>query len=173
MSFCKKGRIYLENGRSKTQKDFPATFSTRDFANVKKGGFMAGKTDAAKSWSPYLGGGLTGLLMVLSVWLSGEYFGVSTTFVRTTGLVETLISPERLAKMEYFLKVAPKIDWQWMFVVGIFLGSLISALASGTFRWQSVPDTWEKRFGKTPVVRSMVAFAGGAIAMWGARLADG
>ena len=134
---------------------------------------MAGKSDGAKSWSPYLGGGLTGLLMVLSVWLAGEYFGASTTFVRTAGLVETLISPERLAKMEYFLKIAPKIDWQVLFMVGIFLGSLISALASGTFRWQSVPDSWEQRFGKTPVLRSIVAFAGGAIAMWGARLADG
>ena len=134
---------------------------------------MPGKTDETKSWSPYLGGALTGLLMVLSVWLAGEYFGASTTFVRTAGLVETLISPERLAKMEYFLKIAPKIDWQMLFMVGIFLGSLISALASGTFRWQSVPDAWEKRFGKTPVARSIVAFAGGAIAMWGARLADG
>ena len=157
----------------KTPKGFPGNFFGQGFGNLKNGGFMAGKSDGAKSWSPYLGGGLTGLLMVLSVWLAGEYFGASTTFVRTAGLVETLISPERLAKMEYFLKIAPKIDWQVLFMVGIFLGSLISALASRTFRWQSVPDSWEQRFGKTPVLRSIVAFGGGAIAMWGARLADG
>jgi len=125
-------------------------------------------------WSPYLAGALSGLVGVFSVWFAGQYFGASTSFVRTAGMIEELFGPERVAQMDYFIKVAPKIDWQWMFLVGIFLGAMIAALSSGSFRLQAVPDMWAARFGpaSTPK-RAVVAFVGGAVAMFGARLADG
>jgi uncharacterized membrane protein YedE/YeeE len=75
--------------------------------------------------------------------------------------------------MEYFIKETPKVEWQWMFVTGIFLGALISALLSGDFTLKAIPDTWEKRFGKGKIKRAIVAFIGGVIAIFGARLADG
>ena len=75
--------------------------------------------------------------------------------------------------MPYFVKDGPKLDWQGMFLVGIFAGALVSALASGTFRLQLVPDSWKERFGSGWAKRAAVAFVGGAIAMYGARLADG
>ena len=125
-------------------------------------------------WSPYLAGALSGLVSVLSVWIAGQYLGASTTFVRTAGLLEQLFAPDRVATMEYFIKTAPKIDWQWMFVVGIFLGALIAALTSKSFRWQGLPDMWQERFGpNSKGKRAVFAFAGGTIAMFGARLADG
>jgi len=126
-----------------------------------------------RSWSPYLAGALSGLVLVLSVWFAGKYFGASTTFVRSAGLIEKIFASERVAKMEYFIKQTPTIDWQWMFVVGIFIGALIAAVSSGTFRWKAVPDMWESRFGSGTALRAFVAFAGGLIAMFGARLADG
>jgi uncharacterized protein len=133
---------------------------------------MAGKHEG-KGWSPYVAGALTGLLMVCSIWVTGKYFGASTTFVRTAGLIEQVFSAERVKTMEYFIKEAPKIDWQWMFVVGIFFGSLIAATSSRTFRWQAVPPMWQARFGPGRGKRAVVAFVGGAVAMFGARLADG
>ncbi len=126
-----------------------------------------------KGWSPYLAGALSGVLSIMSVWIAGKYLGASTTFVRSIGMIEKIFAPERLSKMPYFLKEVPQIDWQWMFVVGIFLGSFISAITSGTFRWSGVPNMWEKRFGKSMLRRGTVAFWGGIIAMYGARLADG
>jgi uncharacterized protein len=126
-----------------------------------------------RSWSPYLAGALSGLVLVLSVWAAGKYFGASTTFVRSAGLIEKLFAAERVAKMEYFVKETPIIDWQWMFVVGIFIGSFIAAKSSGTFRWKAVPDMWESRFGSGTPLRAATAFVGGLIAMFGARLADG
>lgn len=125
------------------------------------------------AWSPYLAGGLSGLLIVLSVWGAGKYLGASTTFVRSAGMIEQLLDPERVAALAYFIKEKPIIDWQWMFVVGIFLGSLLSALTSGSFRWQAVPDSFAQRFGPSRGRRFAVAFAGGVVAMFGARLADG
>jgi hypothetical protein len=88
-------------------------------------------------------------------------------------MVESLVSPGRVATMPYFIKELNHIDWQWMFVMGIFLGSLLASKLFGDFRWQAVPLMWEKRFGPSRGKRGLVAFAGGAVAMFGARLADG
>ena len=52
----------------------------------------ARKDDA---WSPYLAGALSGVVLVLSVWIAGKFFGASTSFVRSAGLIEKLFSPER------------------------------------------------------------------------------
>ena len=131
------------------------------------------ETTEKKNWSPYLAGALSGVLSILSVWIAGKYLGASTTFVRSAGMIEKIIGPERIAKMPYFIKEVPEIDWQWMFVVGILIGSLIAAINSGTFRWKGVPDMWEKKFGPSKFKRCTVAFLGGVIAMFGARLADG
>lgn len=125
-------------------------------------------------WSPYLAGALSGLVAVLSVWITGKYFGASTSFVRTAGMLEKLFNPERVARMEYFIKETPEVEWQWMFVVGILLGALIAAVTSGSFRWQKLPDMWQERFGPASMLgRFLTAFIGGAVLMFGARLAGG
>jgi hypothetical protein len=126
-----------------------------------------------KGWSPYLAGALAGIVMILSVWIAGKYFGASTTFVRSAGMIEKIFSAERVEKMDYFIKEVPKIEWQWMFVFGIFMGSLISSTTSRSFKWKAVPDMWEDRFGPGKMKRAVVAFIGGMVAMFGARLADG
>lgn len=125
-------------------------------------------------WNPYLAGALSGLVSVLSVWLAGKFLGASTTFVRSIGMLEDLVAPGRVAQMEYFIKTTPKIDWQWMFVAGIFIGALIAAVTSKSFKWQALPDLWQQRFGTASTgKRAVFAFAGGAVAMYGARLAGG
>jgi len=134
---------------------------------------MTDKSSEPKGWNPYLAGALVGLLLVFSVWFTGKYIGASTTFVRAAGYVERAINPERVAALEYFKKEMPKIDWQFLFVIGIFFGSLIASTTSKSFRIQAVPTMWESRFGPSKTKRGIVAFVGGAIAMFGARLADG
>ncbi len=124
-------------------------------------------------WNPYIAGALTGLLLVFSVWFTGKYVGASTTFVRSAGFVEMLFNAERVAALEYFQKEIPKIDWQFLFVVGIFFGALIAATTADSFRLQAIPPMWDKRFGPSKAKRGLAAFFGGAIAMFGARLADG
>ena len=131
------------------------------------------KTMANKGWSPYVAGALTGVVMIFSVLVAGKYFGASTTFVRSAGMIEKIFNAERVSKIDYFVKEAPKIDWQWMFVVGILIGCLIASTTSKTFQWKAVPHIWEGRFGSSIGKRAVVAFLGGVIAMFGARLADG
>jgi len=125
-------------------------------------------------WSPYLAGALAGVVGILSVVIAGKYFGASTSFVVTAGMIEQIFGPERVAQMDYFIKVVPKIDWQWMFMIGIVLGAFISAVTSGSFKLQAVPDMWAERFGAASVgKRAVFAFFGGAVALFGARLAGG
>jgi len=126
-----------------------------------------------EEWSPYLAGALSGVVLILSVWIAGKFFGASTTFARSAGMIEKLFGADRVAGMDYFIKYVPKIDWQWMFVVGVLIGSLIASKAARTFQWKAIPDMWEKRFGPSRTKRAMVAFIGGVIAMFGARLAGG
>lgn len=125
------------------------------------------------AWSPYLAGALTGLLIIVSVLLTGTYFGTSTSFIRVVASVEEILAPSHFAATLYFSRYAPKVDWQVMFVAGLFLGSLVSSTTSGSFRWQAVPDMWASSFGSGESRRAVVAFVGGVIIMVGSRLAGG
>ena len=131
------------------------------------------KTTEDRGWNPYLAGALGGLLLIFSVWATGKYFSASNAFVRTAGVMEKLVGPERTATMDYFILYVPKIDWEWMFVIGIFIGAFISATTSGSFKLKAIPDMWERRFGPSRVKRDIAAFFGGMIVMFGARLAGG
>ncbi len=131
------------------------------------------KPEQNGGWSPYVAGALSGLVSLFAVLTADKFLGASTTFVKTAGMIEQTVAPERVSAMAYFIKEVPKIDWQWMFVIGIFIGALIAALASRSFKWKAVPDMWAERFGLSVPKRAAAAFLGGAVAMFGARLADG
>lgn len=126
-----------------------------------------------KTWSPYAAGALAGLLLIFSVLIAGKYFGASTTFVRAAGLIEQSVAPEKVAGMEYFIKEKIKVDWQFLFVIGVLFGSLASAWLSKEHKTVAVPQMWENRFGTARARRWIAAFLGGTVAMFGARLADG
>lgn len=126
-----------------------------------------------KRWNPYVAGACAGGVSIFSVLVAGKFFGAATSFARSAGMLEKLVAPDHVAKLEYFVRITPQIDWQWMFVVGIFLGALIASLASEDFRLQHVPDMWAERFGSHAGKRFVVALGGGAIALFGARLAGG
>lgn len=127
----------------------------------------------AKAWSPYLAGGLSGLVSVASVLVAGKYLGASTTFVRGAGMAERLYAPDVVATLSYYIKEKPVLDWQFLFVIGIGLGAFLAAVLFRDFRIQAVPDMWRQRFGGKTALRALTALIGGAVAMFGARLAGG
>ncbi|MDX2493718.1 MAG: YeeE/YedE thiosulfate transporter family protein [Desulfuromusa sp.] len=133
----------------------------------------------ASRWSPYIAGALVGILAVLSVLVTTividkpKYLGASTTFVRVAGYAEKVITADHVAENTYFAKTKVKVDWQMLFVIGVFAGALISARLGKTFKFENVPPIWEQRFGSSSVVRAGGAFIGGVILLFGARLAGG
>ncbi len=130
-------------------------------------------------WSPYLGGFLTGVLLIASVLVTQHllgkphYLGTSTAYVRVAGLIEKATSPENL-NLAYYQKYVPKVDWKVMLVfVGVPLGALIAALKNGEFQNRLVPTRWRESFGPNPALRALAAFIGGFLIVYGARLAGG
>jgi hypothetical protein len=125
-----------------------------------------------KEWSPYVAGGLVGLLSWFAI-LTVKPLGASTTFARTAAMVEKIFVPGHVAKLPYFAKYGPKIDWQWMLVLGILLGAFVSSKLSGQFGARFVPPMWAERFGTGRFKRWIVAVVGGILLMFGARMAGG
>lgn len=128
---------------------------------------------AATSWSPYVVGALLGVLSWFTFLSADTPLGVSTTFVRAAAAVEKAIAPSHVESTPYLKKNGPKLDWQAALVVGLFLGAWLSARMSGDLTRERVPELWARRFGPSVALRYAAAFAGGAILMFGARLADG
>jgi len=83
------------------------------------------------------------------------------------------VVPDRVAANEYFTKEKVRVDWQFMLVLGIFLGAVISSATDRSFKLEGVPPIWENRFGPSIGKRALWAFFGGVVAMVGARMADG
>jgi hypothetical protein len=124
-------------------------------------------------WSPYAAGIGIGLLSCVAFLLSDKPIGCSTAFSRTSGMIERLFRGEMVVEKAYYKKFAPAIEWEWMLVVGIFIGAFLSAAFSGQFQVAWVPETWVFSFGDTPILRWMVALIGGIVMGIGARWAGG
>lgn len=127
----------------------------------------------ATSWLPYIVGCGIGVLAVLCLILSDTTLGTSTTYVRCGGMIERLFRGTCVLDKTYYQQTPPRVDWQFMLVVGIVVGALISALLSHQFKWQAVPALWTSNFGPAVLPRMVVAFMGGVLLGLGGRWAGG
>lgn len=131
------------------------------------------------SWRPYVAGALVGLLAIASVVASTKilgkpkYLGASTTFVRAAGMAEKAVAREHVENNAYFQSKKVKFDWQFMMVVGVFIGALASSMTDKSFKMERVPPIWSARFGNRISVRAVGAFLGGIVGMFGVRMAGG
>ena len=124
-------------------------------------------------WSPYVVGAGIGILSWFTLLISKKPLGCSTTFARAAGLIEKLFKGKKVDLKPYYEQIKLKIDWQFMLVIGIVIGSLISALISKDFEWQWVPATWAATFGTNLWLRLGAALVGGILLGFGARWAGG
>jgi len=124
-------------------------------------------------------GALLGVLAIASAlattFLLGRtiYLGTSTSFVRAAGFIEQFFSPELTAQIAHYSSIGIRVDWQFMLVIGIVIGSFISAVTSRSFKVEFIPPIWRERFGNSIIKRGIFAFFGGILTIYGARLADG
>lgn len=133
---------------------------------------------AQKSWSPYAVGALIGVLSWFSFATVNKPIGITTAFEHSAALIEKAAAPQVAQNNTYFADKEkegkpPKIGWEWMLVAGVFIGALLSSKLSGDRPTENVPPLWKWRFGENPAKRYTGAFAGGALMMFGARLAQG
>jgi hypothetical protein len=131
-----------------------------------------------KSWSPYIVGVGIGVLSWIAFATADKPLGVSTAFEHTAALAEQAVVPGVEETNSYFVAKdkegkPPKIGWEWMLVLGVFVGALASSWLSGDRATEAVPTMWKERFGGSVPLRLAAAFFGGLLMMFGARLASG
>lgn len=130
-----------------------------------------------KSWSPYVVGAAIGVLSWVAFATVNKPIGITTAFEYSAALTEQAAAPQVAQPyLEAKAKESkwPKIDWEWMLVLGVFIGAYLSSKMSGDRApEEKVPPLWRSRFGDSPGVRYAGAFLGGSIMMFGARVAQG
>jgi uncharacterized membrane protein YedE/YeeE len=127
-----------------------------------------------KAWSPYAVGAGIGMLSWFAFASADHPLGITTAFEHTAAFLIQAATPET-PTFEYFQDPGhtPVIGWEWMLVVGVFVGAGLSAYLSADRTHDTVPALWKWRFGPNASWRLTGAFLGGAFMMIGARLAKG
>lgn len=131
-----------------------------------------------RTWSPYVVGAAIGVLSWFAFATADHPIGITTAFEHTAALGIEAAMPQAEEENPYYAAKAaegqpPKIGWEWMLVVGVFVGALLSSWLSGDRPATRVPALWRWRFGDQATGRFVAAFLGGAVMMFGARLAGG
>lgn len=124
----------------------------------------------AAYWSPYLAGAGIGVVLCLSMLLSGKPLGCGAAFTGVAGMIESIFrGKDTVSKKPYYQMFPLKVEWQWMFVLGIILGAFICSLISGTFEVNWLPSVFADKFGNNPLLRIITAIVGGIFVGIGAR----
>lgn len=137
-----------------------------------------------------VGGLALGLVFFLAVWLV-KPIGVSTQFVILDGILWDAVNPAVVTQTEdgytstnaylaksggkYAKSVANPLNYSFVFVIAMAIGGAISAVLRGGNGpgEATIPALWRANFGDSVVKRFAAAFVGGAIVLYGARLAGG
>jgi hypothetical protein len=122
---------------------------------------------------PYLGGALLGVVLFLAFFLTGNGLGASGGLNRLVVFVEDKFVPEHVDRTSYLLKLAggdknPLDDWIVPMIFGTLLGGMTSGWKNGRLKVKTNKGPHISNRG-----RWSMAFLGGAIMGYGARLARG
>lgn len=129
-------------------------------------------------WSWVKAAILLGILNVL-ILFSGNNLGTTTFYSQTTGYITSFFFPSWISGSSWTEGTcggtsALSAGWQWLFVLGLFIGALIANKTSKLkMAKQDIPEMWIERFGDNTRLRYAVAFVGGFLLLFGARLAGG
>lgn len=126
------------------------------------------------AWSPYLVGALIGLLVALSMWVSGHPIGASSAYARVMGLLGLTVAPRHIRRLKYYRDNPPQWNWFVMLVAFVIAGSFVAAATGNELTGRWMPPMWADRFGDDTLVwRLLAAFVGGVLMAVGARIAGG
>ena len=126
------------------------------------------------AWSPYLVGGLIGLLSWFTFYFADKTIGASSFYATLAGYVGKLVARKHTESLDYYKSNPPAVDWGFLFVVFTIVGGFIAAWTGGEFRNEWLHPMWVDRFGADSItLRGIVGFAGGLLMAFGARLAGG
>ncbi len=126
------------------------------------------------AWSPYLVGGLIGLLVMLTLTFARKPVGASSAYADAAGLLGRAIAPRHIASLKFYREHKPAFGWSIFFVAGAVGGAFLAAWLGGELTGTYLQPMWLERFGpESFALRTLMGFAGGAVMAYGARMAGG
>jgi hypothetical protein len=127
---------------------------------------------ATPYWNPYVVGVLLGLVLLATYAITGRGLGATAAFGAVDAWLMSLVVPEHAAASgalaKYFNAGSPLMSWTLFLVAGAFVGALISGALGHRIRW-----TVERGTQVSDHRRLALAFVGGFIAAYGAKIAKG
>ena len=122
--------------------------------------------------TPYAIGALLGLVLLLTFMITGRGLGATAAFSSLAawfaGLVSTADVQANVVHARYWNEGAPLLSWTLFLLMGAALGAFVSG-------WQGrrLSFSIERGPNVTDTTRLLLAFAGGFIAAYGAKIAKG
>lgn len=140
---------------------------------IKSGRFSLARRQAKDYINPYAAAIALGIVLFLAFFLTGNGLGASGGLNRMLVFVEDLVAPAHVDRVAYLVDMAggetnPLDSWIVMMTIGTIAGGFVSGLVNGRFKL-------ETNHGPqiSPRLRWLMAFAGGGLMGYGARLARG
>jgi hypothetical protein len=123
--------------------------------------------------NPYLGGVLLGLVLFSSFFITGSGLGASGGLSRYVAYIEDLIAPGHVDRVPYLIELAggqlnPLDNWIVFVTTGVIIGGFVSGVINGRTKFETHKGP---RISKQ--TRWLVAFLGGILFTYGARMARG
>jgi hypothetical protein len=130
-------------------------------------------TSGAKPlWNPYVAGVLLGLVLLATYAITGRGLGATAAFGSIDAWLVSLVAPGQAAAnaalARYYNDGSPLLSWTLFLIAGVFVGALVSGLLGRRFR-----ITVERGPQASANRRLVLAFVGGFIAAYGAKIAKG
>ncbi len=130
------------------------------------------RTAVKPYWNPYVVGVLLGLVLLATYAVTGRGLGATGGFAAVASWIAGLISPEHVAAnpvhVKYYNDGAPLSSWTLFLLIGAFAGAWVSGYQGNRLRFGV-----ERGPRMTDGQRLALAFVGGFIAAYGAKIAKG
>ena len=131
-----------------------------------------------KCWSPYVVGIGIGMLSWFAFFSADKHLAITLQYEHLAAMLQMALAPEAVETNRYYAERAaeglqPTVGWYLMLLVGVFLGAWLSSWLSADRQRIAVPPLWRWRFGESKAKRFAAAFLGGALMVFGARVAGG
>ncbi|MCC7327418.1 MAG: YeeE/YedE family protein [Burkholderiales bacterium] len=130
------------------------------------------RAESSAYWNPYLAGALLGLVLLATYIVTGRGLGATGAFGSVVAAIVGAISPEHAASNpvhgNYWNDGAPLASWTLFLLLGAFLGAWVSGITGRRLEFKV-----ERGPHVTDGQRLALAFAGGFIAAYGAKIARG
>ncbi len=125
-------------------------------------------------WSPYIMGGGIGVLSWAVFVIADDPLGITTALSAIAGYaVMPFTGTDKVWHNSYWAQNTPSLSYGSQFLLGVILGAFVASVGARQFHLETVPAVWRRRWGSSPLRRFAGAFLGGAVEMYGARLAGG